>query len=296
MLMRSLAITLVALLLTSALIAQQTPTDTVEPIQKVAPVYPPIAMAAHISGTVELELVVGTNGHVKSVKPISKPDHGMAMLFGSASDCAKQWVYKPFLVDGVPTEKTLRTTIDFNLPGASRNDEKTADAYFPAAEKCRDAFRKPDTSAAVAPCSTAAEFAASFPDQTRFIERRAAYVYAASALFRDKQFQPAMLYAQKAVDVVLQGHDDGSGSNAAYALRAQCNAALGNLQGADADLATGENFLRAAIQGLSKDAPDMVKREYVPALKNELLLHARVLDALKNTASADEKRQEAAKL
>ncbi len=218
------------------------------------------------------------------------------MLFGAASDCAKQWVYKPFLVDGVPSEKTLHTTIDFNLPGGNPKDEKTAAAYFPAAEKCRDAFRKPEIGAAVTSCSKAAELAATFPEQTRFIERRAAYVYAASALYRDKQFQPAMLYAQKAVDVVLQGHDDGSGSNAAYALRAQCNAALGNLQGADTDLATGEDFLRSAIQGLSKDAPDMVKHEYIPALKNELLLHARVLDALKNTASADEKRQEAAKL
>jgi len=294
--MRVLPLTCLALLLASPTLAQQTSADSLEPIQKVAPVYPPIAMAAHVSGTVELELVIGTDGHVKSAKAISKPDHSQAMLFGAAMDCAKQWVYKPFLVDGVPTEKTVHTTIDFKLPVQSRDDEKTASAYFPAAEKCRDALRKPDTSAGVTPCTKAAEIASNFPDQTRFIERRSAYVYAASALFRDKQFQPAMLYAQKAVDVVLQGHDDGSGSNAAYALRAQCNAGLGNLPAADADLTTAENFLRSAIQGLSKDAPDLVKHEYVPALRNELLLHAKVLDALKNTSSAEEKRKEAEKL
>jgi hypothetical protein len=47
--------------------------------------------------------------------------------------------------------------------------------------------------------------------------------------------------ADKAVAVVLLGHDDGSGSSAAYSVRGQAKALVGDLTGADQDLEKAEN-------------------------------------------------------
>lgn len=291
--MRKLAVLLVGVCLTWAVVAQQPNPNSPEPITQVPPVYPPIAKAAHVAGVVTLEITIDKTGHVRTAKTISGPP----MLQGAAIDSVKQWVYKPFLVDGVATEKTVRAYVNFNMPApANPDDQMIAGQYFPAADACRNTFRAPDTKSSATMCAKAAEIAANFSDQERFIERRSAYVYAASAYLRDKQFDQALFYAEKAVAVVLQGHDDGSGSDAAYAVRAQSEAAIGNLAKADTDLTTAEDFERKAIQNLTKDAPQLVEHEYVPALKNQLLFHARVLDALNRTTDAEAKRQEAARL
>ena len=274
-------------------LAQQPNANSPELLSKVAPVYPPIARAAHVEGAVALEITIDKSGHVKTAQSVSGPP----MLVGAAIDCVKQWVYKPFLVDGVAVEKTVRVYINFNMPApVNSNDTAVADRYFPAFKTCQDALREPDTKSAADSCLMAAKIAEEFSDLDRFIERRSAYVYAASACLRDKQLDCAGFYSDKAVTVVLKGHDDGSGSNAAYTVRAEAEASVGNLTGADADLTTAEDFERKAIQELGKDAPQLVAHEYAPALKNELLFHARVLDAMKNPTGADAKRQEAAKL
>jgi TonB family protein len=290
--MRKLASALIGIYLVCSAAAQQPNLNSPELVSKVPPVYPPIARAARVSGTVTIEITIDKSGHVRAAKAVSGPP----MLVGAALDSVKQWVYKPFLVDGKATEKTVRIYINFNIPPpANPDDQEIAKRYFAAFDTCRNAFHDPDTKSAATSCSGAAEIAATFSDQERFIERRSAYVYAASANLRDKQFDHALFYAEKAVTVVLQGHDDGSGSNAAYSVRAQAEAAIGNLTGADADLTKAEDFERKAIEDL-KDSPALVEHEYVPALKNQLLFHARVLDALKSPAAANAKREEAAKL
>jgi TonB family protein len=290
--MRKLAVVIIGIYFVCAAVAQQPNPNSPEPISKVPSIYPPIARAAHVSGTVTIDLTIDKTGHVRAAKVISGPP----MLAGAAVDSVKQWVYKPFLVDGSAVEKTVRTYVNFNMPPpANPDDQEIAKRYFAAFEVCRTALRTPDTKTAAASCSASAEIAATFSYQERFIERRSAYVYAASANLRDKQFDHALFYAEKGVAVVLQGHDDGSGSNAAYSVRAQAEAAIGNLTAADADLTKAEDFEHKAIQDL-KDSPELVQHEYIPALKNQLLFHARVLDALKDSSAADAKRGEAAKL
>jgi TonB family protein len=291
--MRKIAGLFIGVYFGCASLAQQPNANSPELLSKVAPVYPPIARAAHVEGTVVLEIAIDKSGHVKTAQTVSGPP----MLVGAAIDCVKQWIYKPFMVDGAVVEKTVRVYINFNMPApVNSNDGAVADRYFPAFKTCQDELREPDTKSAADSCLKAAKIAEDFSDQERFIERRSAYVYAASACLRDKQFDCAGFYSDKAVMVVLKGHDDGSGSNAAYTVRAEAEASIGNLTSADADLTIAEEFERKAIQELGKDAPQLVAHEYVPALKNELLFHARVLDAMKNATGADAKRQEAAKL
>jgi len=72
---------------------------------KVTPVYPPAAKKARTQGKVELDAVIGLDGHVENLKVVSGPNE----LQQSAMDAVRQWVYKPFLVHGNPVE--VKTTI-----------------------------------------------------------------------------------------------------------------------------------------------------------------------------------------
>jgi protein TonB len=74
-------------------------------------VYPPIARAAHASGNVELECVVGTDGHVHEVKVKS----GNPLLVRAAVEAAWQWVYAPSQLNGVPIEIVTILTFSFKL-------------------------------------------------------------------------------------------------------------------------------------------------------------------------------------
>lgn len=78
-------------------------------INKVAPVYPPLAKAAHVQGSVEFQATIGTDGAVKNLQLLSGPP----LLVRAAMDAAKQWTYKPTLLNGSPVD--VITTIDINF-------------------------------------------------------------------------------------------------------------------------------------------------------------------------------------
>ncbi|HWC17850.1 MAG TPA: energy transducer TonB [Terriglobales bacterium] len=58
---------------------------------KVAPQYPELAKKMNVAGAVKLELIVGTNGQVKSVRPLG----GHPLLIDAAENAVKQWRYEP---------------------------------------------------------------------------------------------------------------------------------------------------------------------------------------------------------
>ncbi len=73
-------------------------------------------------------------------------------------------------------------------------------------------------------------------------ERRRAYVYAATAYGNIRDLKTALHYADKAVEVIKLGHDDDSGSEAAYSLRGQIRAFSGDMSGGDKDMSLAEDF------------------------------------------------------
>jgi len=81
------------------------------PIHRVEPPYPQIAKAAHISGIVELECVVGADGRIKEVKVLS----GNPLLVHAAVDAAWQWIYGPSKLNGDPIEIITKLTFAFKL-------------------------------------------------------------------------------------------------------------------------------------------------------------------------------------
>jgi protein TonB len=57
----------------------------------VLPPYPPLALAAHVQGTVSFQATIGTDGAVKDLKLVSGPP----LLVQAAMNAAKLWNYPP---------------------------------------------------------------------------------------------------------------------------------------------------------------------------------------------------------
>ena len=76
------------------------------------PVYPEDARKRHISGTVVLHAIIGQDGHIRQLTPVSIPDPSLAI---AAIQAVRHWTYKPYLLKGFPTEVDTTITVNFNL-------------------------------------------------------------------------------------------------------------------------------------------------------------------------------------
>jgi len=78
-------------------------------IHKIEPVYPEAARSAKMQGVVALDVVIGRDGSVVDVHPLSGPDE----LASAAVDAVKWWRFQPYLQNGqaVPVKTTL--AVDF---------------------------------------------------------------------------------------------------------------------------------------------------------------------------------------
>lgn len=81
-------------------------------VNRVEPVYPPLAVQARIQGIVKMNLTIGEDGRVTNATLIS----GHPLLVGAAVMAVNQWVYKPTLLNGKPVPVTTTADIVFTLP------------------------------------------------------------------------------------------------------------------------------------------------------------------------------------
>jgi TonB family protein len=81
-------------------------------MKKVAPSYPRMALQVHKEGVVDLLATVSKEGRITKVKVLS----GDAMLTGAAADAVRQWVYRPYLLNGQPVEVETQISVSFKLP------------------------------------------------------------------------------------------------------------------------------------------------------------------------------------
>lgn len=82
-------------------------------VHQVTPIYPQIAKTAHISGTVILHAIIGTDGTVQDLQYISGPP----LLMRSAMDAVHQWRYKPTMLNGEPVQVDTTISVVFTLGG-----------------------------------------------------------------------------------------------------------------------------------------------------------------------------------
>jgi hypothetical protein len=199
-----------------------------------------------------------------------------------------------FLVPLVLTFCPLIQAQDVTVTAASTPDESMSQTYMALDRDCRTLVSKRgDATETIAACKKVADQADGFAPQSHFITRRAAYVFYTTALIQAKKPQDAVAVGDKAVAVVLLGHDDSSGSSAAYGVRGQAKAFAGDLTGADQDLEKAEVYQRNA---LNSPAGQELKVEYSRTLKGLLTFHAQVLTAMDKQGAAGIKLEQANKL
>jgi TonB family protein len=90
------------------------PLGRIEPCQLIHPVQPVYSREAkklHVEGNVELRVVVGTDGNVQNVSLVS----GLPLLAPAAIDAARQFRYKPAMLNGQPIETVQTVDMSFKL-------------------------------------------------------------------------------------------------------------------------------------------------------------------------------------
>ena len=76
-------------------------------VNRVEPVYPPLAIQTHRDGRVELRAIIGTDGTIQSLQIVASDP-----LFDlSAREAVSQWRYKPTILNGQPVEIDTYITV-----------------------------------------------------------------------------------------------------------------------------------------------------------------------------------------
>ena len=80
-------------------------------VRHVAPVYPGLALQAHVSGIVILEAVIAEDGAVRDVKVL----RGKPLLDEAAVEAVRQWRFTPTMLNGQPVPVAMTVTVSFGL-------------------------------------------------------------------------------------------------------------------------------------------------------------------------------------
>jgi periplasmic protein TonB len=80
-------------------------------VSKTIPVYPAIAKAAGVEGTVVLQATISKSGMIENLRVVSGP----VMLEQAALDATRSWRYRPYQLDGLPVEVETTIHVVFRL-------------------------------------------------------------------------------------------------------------------------------------------------------------------------------------
>jgi TonB family protein len=76
------------------------------------PIYPDVAKKAKLNGTVVLDAIIGKDGKMKSLHVLTSTN---PMFNNSAMEAVQHWTYKPYLLNGQPTEVDTTITVNYAL-------------------------------------------------------------------------------------------------------------------------------------------------------------------------------------
>jgi periplasmic protein TonB len=79
----------------------------------IRPIYPAIAKAAHVEGTVVVEALISKTGTIESLHVVGGPP----LLQSSALDAIRAARYQPYRLNGEPTEVQTTITVNFRIGG-----------------------------------------------------------------------------------------------------------------------------------------------------------------------------------
>ena len=84
-------------------------------LSKTVPLYPAVARAARVQGTVVLQARISRLGTIKNLQVLSGPP----LLQKAAMDAVQTWQYKPYLLEGRPVEVLTTINVIFKLADGS---------------------------------------------------------------------------------------------------------------------------------------------------------------------------------
>jgi protein TonB len=80
-------------------------------IERVEPIYPPLARQTRREGQVELRAIISTDGRIQSLQVVK----GDPLFLRSASDAVRQWRYRATVLNGQPVEIETYITVIYTL-------------------------------------------------------------------------------------------------------------------------------------------------------------------------------------
>lgn len=80
-------------------------------VHRVDPLYPAIAKAAGVQGTVVIKAIISRNGTIERAELLSGP----GLLTNPALQAVRQWKYRPYYLNGEPVEVETQITVNFVL-------------------------------------------------------------------------------------------------------------------------------------------------------------------------------------
>jgi periplasmic protein TonB len=80
-------------------------------IRRIEPIYPKTALATHIQGVVVIEALTDIYGNVAKCRVIM----GNPLLRKAAENAVRQWIYEPYILNGVPKPVRFTVTVTFSL-------------------------------------------------------------------------------------------------------------------------------------------------------------------------------------
>jgi protein TonB len=80
-------------------------------LKNVAPIYPDVAARAKVEGVVLLELAITPSGRVEDVRVL----RSIPLLDEAAVAAARQWLFSPTLLSGVPVHVAMTVSVRFSL-------------------------------------------------------------------------------------------------------------------------------------------------------------------------------------
>ncbi len=258
------------------------------------PVYPPIAKAARVQGTVKIAVVIDASGKVASENVQSGP----AMLQQAALDAVHKWTFTPFLLNGVPMTVSVVVSIPFQIDkpgeGPTKEQEDAAQAWIPVSDKCRKALQANSSEDSMTYCKQALDLATKAGDTNSSdqIGLMLSHQYFGHALILASKFDEALAEENTSVEESKKWLKETDQELAMpFFWRAMVEARLGQADACFADLRIAEETHRKAIVHL----PEM-KKTYSQTLASILKTHATLLDQVGRPEEAAKLRAEAAAL
>jgi protein TonB len=80
-------------------------------VHRTIPVYPPVARAAGLEGTVVLQATISRAGTIENLRVVSGP----LMLQNAAMSAVREWRYRPYMLSGEPVEVETTVNVIFKL-------------------------------------------------------------------------------------------------------------------------------------------------------------------------------------